>query len=219
MNVSDKAWTITKSLLICGIASTVLYIGTDMLAAMSWPGYSYANQAISELSAIGAPTRPLWLAMSFLFNPLLIAFGIGVWRAAGDRRSLRITGILLAVWGIVGFLWLPFPMHLRGAERTFSDTMHIVMTVVTVLLITVFISFGSGARGKWFRVYSILTIVAMYGFGVLTSMLASGIDTGPTPWMGAFERVIVYAPMVWILVLAVVLLRARATTQTEPARA
>jgi hypothetical membrane protein len=218
MSISDKTWTITKALLICGIVSTVLYIGTDIVAAMIWPGYSYADQAISELSAIGAPTRPLWLAMSFLYNPLLIAFGIGVWRVAGDKRSLRITGILLAVWGVIGFLWLPFPMHLRGAGRSFTDTMHIVMTGVTVLLITVFISFGSGARGKWFRIYSILTIALMYGFGALTSMLAARIDTGPTPWMGAFERVIVYSPMLWVLVLAVVLLRTRGTARTEPAR-
>jgi len=209
MSISDKSWTITKALLICGIVSSLLYIGTDILLSMRWEGYSYADQAISELSAIGAPTRPFWLAMSFLFNPLLIAFGVGVWRAAGQKRSLRITGILLMVWGVVGFLWLPFPMHLRGAERSFTDTMHIVMTGVTVLLITVFIGFGSGARGKWFRLYSILTLLAMWGFGAVTGMLASGIDTGTTPWMGAFERVIVYAPMLWVLVLAVILLRAR----------
>jgi len=219
MNLYGKAWKITKNLLICGIASTVLYISTDILAAMTSPGYSYLNQAVSELSAIGAPTRPLWLAMSFLFNPLLIAFGIGVRRAAGEKRSLRITGILLAVWGVVGFLWLPFPMHLRGAERSFTDTMHIVMTGVTVLLMTAFIGFGAAARGKWFRIYSVLTIVLMYGFGALTGMLATRIDTGPTPWMGAFERIIVYAPMLWVLVLAVVLLRGRGTIQTEPARA
>ena len=212
----EKNWTITKSLLICGIAATVLYIGTDILAATLLPGYSYLNQAVSELSVIGAPTRPQWLAMSFVFNPLLIAFGIGVWRAAGDRRPLRIAGILLAVWGIVGLLWLPFPMHARGAERTFSDTMHLVMTGVTVLLMTIFISFGSGANGKWFRIYSILTIVLMYGFGILTSLQATDIDTGPTPWMGAYERVTVYAPMVWILVLSVILLRGHAA-QTEPA--
>ena len=215
MNISDKTWSITKALLICGIVSTALYISTDIILSMSWQGYSYFNQAVSELSAIGAPTRPYWLAMSFIYNPLLIAFGVGVWRSAGKKRSLRITGILLIIWGVVGFLWLPFPMHLRGAERSFTDTMHIVMTGVTVLLMTVFIGFGAAARGKWFRVYSILTILAMYGFGVLTSMLATGIDTGVTPWMGAFERVSVYAPMVWVLVLAVILLRDQNYKQTS----
>lgn len=216
MTISDKTWTITKALLICGIVSSLLYIGTDILLSLRYEGYSYINQAVSELSAIGAPTRPLWLAMSFLFNPLVVAFGIGVWRSAGDKRSLRITGILLMIWAVIGFIWLPFPMNIRGAERTFTDTMHIVMTAVTVPLMMVFIGFGSGASGRWFRIYSILTILAMLVFGVLTSLLARGIDTGPTPWMGALERVSVYAPMVWMLVLAVVLLREHGIGKDEP---
>jgi hypothetical protein len=48
-----------KLLLICGIVSSGLYVAADILAAMRHEGYSYADQTISELSAIGAPTRPL----------------------------------------------------------------------------------------------------------------------------------------------------------------
>jgi len=205
-----------KSLLICGIVSSLLYVGTDILLAMSWEGYSYTGQAISELSAIGAPTRTLWIAMSFLYNPLVIAFGTGVWRSAGGKRSLRITGILLIVWGVVGLLWLPFPMHLRGAIGSVTDTMHLVLTGVTVLLITVVIGFGSGARGKWFRLYSILTILAMLVFGALVGMQAPRVGAGlPTPWLGVMERVSVYAPMLWVIVLAVVLLRDQRTAPQD----
>jgi len=215
MTISDKTWKITMVLLICGIVAPLLWVGTDIFAAMSTEGYSYANQAPSELSAVGAPTRPLWLAMSFLYSPLVIAFGVGVFRSAGQNRALRITGILLIVSGAVGFLWLPFPMHPRGAERTFIDTMHVVMAGVTVFLMILFIGFGAAARGKWFRLYSILTILAMLGFGALTSMQAPRIDVGPTPWMGLFERVSAYAPMLWMLVLAIVLLREHGTGSTE----
>lgn len=199
---------VRKILLVCGIMSTLLYIGTDIALSMSLEGYSYADQAVSELSAIGAPTRQFWLAMGYLYNPLLIAFGIGVWLSAGGKRSLRVTGILLVAWGIVGFLWIPFPMSQRGIEeRTFTDFMHLVMSGITVLLIILFISFGSGARGKLFRIYSILTILAMLVFGALMSPQAAQIDASSTPWMGAYERVMVYAPMVWVIVLATILLR------------
>jgi hypothetical protein len=201
---------IIKVLLICGILSSVLYVGIDILAAMRWEGYSYASQAISELSAIGAPTRSLWIAMTFLFNPLLVAFGIGVWLSAGFKRSLRVTGILLAVWGALGFVWLFFPMHLRGAIGSATDTMHLVMAGVTVLLMTLFIAFGSGARGKRFRLYSILTILAMLIFGALVGLQAPRVAAQlPTPWMGVMERVSVYSPMLWVLVLAVMLLRVK----------
>jgi len=46
-----------KALLICGILSSPLYIGTEILAGMLWKGYSFTDQAVSELSAMDAPTR------------------------------------------------------------------------------------------------------------------------------------------------------------------
>ena len=49
-----------KILLVCGILSSLLYVAIDALAALRYEDYhSYASQAISELGAIGAPTKPL----------------------------------------------------------------------------------------------------------------------------------------------------------------
>jgi hypothetical protein len=198
-----------KALLVCGILSSLLYIGTDMFAAMQLRGYSYTDQAISELSAIGASTRSFWIAMTILYGPLLIAFGLGVWRSAGSKRSLRITGILLSIWGVLGFAWLFFPMHMRGAIGSTTDTMHLVLSGITVTLIMLILGFGSGASGKLFRLYSILTIAAVLVFGALVGTQAPRVAAQlPTPWMGIMERACVYSSMLWVLVLAVVLLRA-----------
>lgn len=57
---------VNKVLLVCGIVSSALYIGTDILASMPYPGYSYTAQQVSELSAIGAPTRPLWITIEII---------------------------------------------------------------------------------------------------------------------------------------------------------
>jgi hypothetical protein len=198
-----------KVLLFCGIFSSLLYVSMDVIAGMIYYGYSFNSQAISELSAIGAPTRLFWIVMSFFFNPLVIAFGVGVWLYAGRKRSLQIAGILLALWGALGFVWLFFPMHMRGAiGGSATDTGHLVLSAVTVLLMTMFISFGSGASGKLFRIYSILTILVMLSFGAYVGTQAPRVAAQlPTPWMGVMERVSVFSPMLWVLVLAVVLLR------------
>ena len=37
-------------LLSCGILSSVLYVVGDLFASTRWDGYSYANQAVSELN-------------------------------------------------------------------------------------------------------------------------------------------------------------------------
>ena len=205
-----KKVTSTKVLLICGIFAPILYISTDIFLGLISPGYSFNSQAISELSAIGAPTRLSWIVMTFIFNPLLTAFGFGVLKAAKEKRSLHITGILLTIWGFLGFVWLFFPMHQRGEIGSTTDTMHLVMAGVTVFLLTLFIGLGSATNGKKFRLYSILTILVMLFFGAMTGQQAPRVAAQlPTPWMGIMERISVYLPMIWVFVLATTLLRVK----------
>jgi hypothetical protein len=201
---------VRKALLLCGILSSLLYIGTDILAAMQWRGYSYTSQAVSELMAIGAPTRPLTVSLFTIYNVLVIAFGFGVWLTDSRKRALRFTGILLIGYGIVGQVALLFfPMHLRGAEKSITDTMHTALTGVLVLFILLFIGSGAAAHGKRFRLYSIGTILILLLFGALAGMEAPRVAAQlPTPWLGVMERVNIYSSMLWVLVLAIIRLRA-----------
>lgn len=197
-----------KYLLISGIIASLLYIGADVFVSTQYPGYSYTDQAISELSAIGAPTQGLWTILLIVFDPLLVAFGLGVYKIASHNRPLRITGLLLIVWGIFGLLWYLFPMNMRGAIGSTTDTMHLVMAGVTVFLILMFIGFGSGAQGRGFRLYSILTIAVMLIFGAMVGQQAPRVAAQlSTPWMGIMERISVYTPMIWVIVLASILLQ------------
>ena len=197
-----------RVLLLCGILSSLLYIGTDITASCLYEGYSYTSQQVSELSAIGAPTRQLWITMSFIWAPLVIAFGIGIVQLTNPKRFLFLSGILLAIYGVIGLLWNFAPMHQRGTVELADDIMHIIFAGVQVLLIMSFIILGSGADGIGFRVYSIATIIALLVFGAWTGTKASAIAEGQlTPWMGIIERVNVYLSMLWVLVFAVILLR------------
>ncbi len=202
-----------KGLLICGILTSLLYVASDIVAAMSWEGYSYTAQTVSELRAIGAPTRPFLVPVLIIYALLEIAFGWGVRGAAGQKRALRIAGVLLIGLGVVDLAAPFFPMHLRGTESTLTDTMHIILTVVTVLLILLIIGFGSAADGKQFRVYSIATILILFACGSWAFWDAPRIGANlPTPWVGVRERINIYGYMLWMAVLAIVLLRARNST-------
>ena len=141
----DKEARVAKAvrsiLLLCGVLSSLAYIGADIAAAMTWHSYSYINQSNSELFAIGSPVK--WIFGLVPYSPLVIVFGIGVWWSAGRRRALRTSGILLTCYGIVSQAASHLPMHLRGATGSLTDTMHIIMTIVLVLLILLFIGFGA----------------------------------------------------------------------------
>ena len=202
--------TIRGILLVCGILSSLLYVGADIFAAISWHSYSYTHQSISELFAIGSPTR--WIFALVPYAPLVVAFGIGVWWSAGRKRALRTTGILLVAYGVASQVAAHFPMHLRGSTGSLTDTMHIFLTIVLVLLIFLFVGFGATAAGKWFRFYSIVTVVTMLVFGTLAGMQGPRIAANlHTPWLGITERINVYSAMLWVLVLGVVLLRSLIT--------
>src|SRR5580765_5077637 len=138
-----------RTLLVCGILSSMLYAAMTVLVALQWPGYSSASQTISELSAIGAPTRSLWLLPGAVYTVLVTVFGWGVSKSADRHRVLRIVGPLIIAYGSLGILWPFAPMHLRetlaAGGGTLSDTMHLVLASVTVLLMLLAISFAAAA--------------------------------------------------------------------------
>ena len=73
-----------KALLVCGVLSSLLYIGADVVAATLHGDYhSFTSQAISELTAVGAPTKPLVDPLFIIYDVLLMAFGVAVWRSPG----------------------------------------------------------------------------------------------------------------------------------------
>ena len=69
------------SLLSCGVLAALLYLGTDILAGLLWEGYSFAHQAVSELSAVDAPTRPLTFALYLVYDVLFDRIWVGCTRA------------------------------------------------------------------------------------------------------------------------------------------
>jgi amino acid transporter len=141
---------------------------------------------------------------------LVAAFGWGILRSADGKRSLRVAGILMILHGMFGLTWSP--MHQRevlaAGGGTFSDTWHIVMSAITVLLMFLSIGFGAAAFGKGFRVYSIITIIIFIVFGVLTFLEAPNVDKNlPTPFIGLWERINIAAFMSWLIVFSIIHLR------------
>jgi hypothetical protein len=206
-----RAESIRDFWLGAGIASSALYVAMNIIVPAQWPGYSSASQTVSELSAVGAPTRPLWVIMALLYTVLVTGFGWGVRMAAGDDRRLRIAGLLIAIYGALGILWILAPMHLRdvlaAGGGNLSDTMHIALAVTTQVLYLLALGFTAAALGTAFRVYSIATVVILAAFGVQTFREAPAVGANqPTPLIGVWERINIGVFLAWIVVLAVVLL-------------
>jgi hypothetical membrane protein len=174
-----KPILLLKSLLSCGIFSSLWYVVTNIITTAKYPGYSVTSQTVSELSAIDAPTRTLWIILVLLYTLLLIAFGWGIWLSAGHNKKLRFVAGIIIVDAVFGIFWPP--MHQReviaAGGGTLTDTLHLVWTYIHLVLVLLMISFGAAAMGKNFRIYSIATVVAFIVFGILTTRESPGIET------------------------------------------
>lgn len=199
-----------RMLVLSGVAMFVLYIAMDVIASLTYGGYSYRDQTISELSAIGAPTRALWLAMSPFYQLLTFAFAFGVLGVAGDRGRIRLVGWLLLAAAVVGLLWWIAPMHQREVLAadggTWQDTVHLVLGGVSSVFFLATIGIGAFVFGTRFRLLSFAFLVLIVALGVLVGASAEAVGNDePTPWLGVWERITVQGSMLWQAVFAAVL--------------
>lgn len=197
-----------RVLLVCGVLSSVLYVGIDQLAALIHPAYhSFTSQTISELGARGAPTRALVTPLFVLYEVLALAFVAGVWAAGRGNRALRITAAFLAARWLAGVVSSWFPMNVRGSGDLAGDAPHIVAFGVIVLFIFGTMISGAFALGRDFRRYSWASVAAFFVLGAVLGVQSAKVPTGePTPWIGVTERVEVGVYLLWIAVLAIALL-------------
>lgn len=199
-------------LLACGIVYAVLYpVANDLVAATMYDGYDRISQAVSELSATGAPPRPFLAAAGLVFSVLQLGFGIGIWQSAHGKRSIRVTGALMFAHGVMSLLWFFAPMSPReviaAGGATSADAMHLALGAGTGLFVAAYVTTFAVATGWAFRVYSLVTLATAVVFGMLSAQVDKVEAGDPTPYMGLLERIGIGAWLLWMAVVAVILLR------------
>jgi hypothetical protein len=200
--VEARRQTLRKLLLGCGVLSSVLYV---VATTIPYAGYSPVSQNVSELLAVGAPTRPLMLVVLVgAYNALVIALAAGVWLSPGRRRLLRLLAGVLVAYALLGALGGGiFNMDMRGAESTPRGALHPTMTAVGSVPILLSLIVGLFLHGRRFALLSLAVLLAGAVGGALTvqdvPLLAANL---PTPWMGLKERLNIVAYMLWLAALA-----------------
>jgi hypothetical protein len=196
-------------LLVCGLASSLIYVlAIDLLAPLAHPEYhSYRYQMVSELFAVGAPTRAVLGVPMALYNVLVLAFAVGVWVSAKGSGAIRLIAVALATYGIISSMgFFVAPMDVRGPEGlTERDVRHILGTALQGIALVSALVLGGFVLGRRFRTYSFAALGICVVFGALAGVFAT---QEASPWLGTAERVSIYAWMGWVAVFAIALLRA-----------
>jgi hypothetical protein len=196
-----------KTLMLCGMAAAVLYVGTVILGGLLRPGYSHISMAISELVAEGAPNRSLLSSSFLVYNLLVTLFGAGLFLQVNSQPRGRLSGLtgslaLLAV-GIAGILMeLAFPQEPGGTAVTFSGLMHFVMagvaslgTMLAILMMAFW--FRNIPELKGYVVYSVISVAVVFvSGGMSVAAIASHF-----PFFGLVERATILTFILWMFVI------------------
>ena len=101
-------------------------------------------------------------------------------------------------------------MHGLGQKTT----LRIVFAIGTIPLMLLAMGLAAASFAKVFRVYSIVAVVVVIVFGVLTGIDSPRMKANlPTPRKGIWERISIGAYVVWMVVLAIILLRTTRSRQ------
>ena len=186
--------TLTQKLGLLGVLSFLSYAAAVVLAPLSYPGYDWMAQAVSDLSAAEAPSLALWNQLSALYNVCevvcvtVVCIGI-----QGQKTRLLRTGIYL--FAIMEWIsaagYRMFPLSSSGYAGAFQDVMHMVVTALVVLLSIVSLSviIAAGVKDRSCRSYGMCAAAAL----CMMLVGAIGMKLVPAQAFGVVERFSVFA--------------------------
>ena len=163
-----KGWLTAKacatSLLLMVVVAVAIYGLGDLGSGLLYTGYSFRDQAISELTAFGSPVRQIMMPIVLIHGGLLIAFGLGLFLTA-HSPSFRWTGVMLSAANVVTLpthtVWA---MSSRGVQTGVNDTLHAQTTIAFSLFVGAAIILSAIAIRGWFRLFSLVALAIIIGF-------------------------------------------------------
>jgi len=194
---------------LTGILALLSYTAAVVFSPMTFPGYNWMSQAVSDLSADSAPSRGLW-------NQLAAFYGVGSVVCATcaaifvSERIIASRLFRVGIYLFAGMNWVSnvgyamFPLADSGKEiASFQEIMHMAVTILVVILsiASLICLIVNGFRDKRAKGISVWAGIA------LLMMMAGSIGTGivPAEYFGVAERFSVFAAVGFNAVLGMYL--------------
>ena len=195
---------------LTGVISLISYTAAVVFAPLSFPGYDWMAQAVSDLSAETAPSRLLWNQLSAAYNvcsPVcMMCVSIFVSDEKISTRFFRLGIYLFAIMNWISAIgYRMFPLADSGKEiGSFQEKMHIIVTIAVVLLsivsLTILIVSGFKKDGmKGLGIWASIALVMMF-------VGAIGKSAVSPDYFGIVERFSVFAAVGFNAVLGMYLL-------------
>ena len=192
---------------ICGIISLLSYTAMVVFSPLAYPGYDWLSMAVSDLSAVGAPSAELAGQLNALYGPCGLVSIMAVCVAA---KNLKTRILRLGIYFFAAMEWISdvgyklFPWVADADSGHPQNIMHLIVTALVVIFsLAALILSIIGAKKEGMKSLFIWACVC------LTAMLLGPVGTGimPKAVFGLFERFSTFSAVTFNAVLGVFLLR------------
>ena len=189
---------------IFGIISLLSYSAMVIFSPLAYPGYDWLTMAVSELSAVGAPSEKLASQLNCLFGPCGLVSIMAVCLAMVFVKSNALkTGVYLFAameWVCsVGYTMFPW------SENSFQNTMHLIVTVLVVVLSVVsLILIGIGSLKEELQSLSFWSFICLF----MMLMGPVGMNLFPSLF-GLFERFSTFSAVIFNCILGIYLFKGK----------
>jgi hypothetical membrane protein len=192
-------------LCLSGPLAAVFYFLHVWLGARAYPGYEWTHQAVSDLTAYGAPSYFVATRYASLYGSLscLCAVVVALSVPNESTRRFRAGLVLYAIMNWISNIGYGlFPLSGSGGGHAFSDFMHgyvVTSSVVLLSIASMVLIAAGGIRDAKYRPTAILAAIA------LASMFAGSICMGTfgPVYFGIFERFSVFSVVIFTAALGI----------------
>ena len=180
---------------LMGIVSFLSYIAAVVFSPLAYPSYNWMEQAVSDLSAVSAPSKMLWTQLAALYEICGIVSVTIVCIYVKDNmqnKCLRVGIYLFAVMNWISAVgYRMFPLTDAGYLGGFQNMMHLIVTILVVVssIVSLIVIMVGGYRG---HSYVSLANWALVAF-LMMFIGAIGTNVVPKEYFGIAERFSVLA--------------------------
>ncbi|MBE5837725.1 DUF998 domain-containing protein [Butyrivibrio sp.] len=191
---------------ICGIISLLSYTAMVVFSPLAYPGYDWLSMAVSDLSAVGAPSAELAGQLNALYGPCGL---VSIMAVCVASQNLKTKILRLGIYFFAAMEWISdvgyklFPWVADADSSHPQNVMHLIVTALVVIFsLTALILSIIGAKKEGMKSLFIWACVC------LAAMLLGPIGTGimPKAVFGLFERFSTFSAVAFNAVLGTFLL-------------
>ena len=191
---------------ICGIISLLSYTAMVVFSPLAYPGYDWLSMAVSDLSAVGAPSAELAGQLNALYGPCGL---VSIMAVCVASQNLKTKILRLGIYFFAAMEWISdvgyklFPWVADADSSHPQNIMHLIVTALVVIFsLTALILSIIGAKKEGMKSLFIWACVC------LAAMFLGSVGTGimPKAVFGLFERFSTFSAVTFNAVLGTFLL-------------